>query len=74
MNKYIVGAKLGEGTFGRCYQVTHQKTGLEYAAKVIKRVDRYIISAKDEVLMISKIHSTKLNDPILQKQIDTHIV
>lgn len=68
--KYIVGIKLGEGTFGRCYSVSDRYSGKQYAAKVIKKVERFIVSAREEVVMIEKIHQMSGHDP----RVGDHVV
>lgn len=52
LNDYIRNYKikdhLADGTFGRCLLVKNRESGKYYAAKVIKPVEKYINSAKEE--------------------------
>ncbi len=72
--KYIVGVKLGEGTFGRCYSVSDRYSGKQYAAKVIKKVERFIGSAREEVVMIEKIHEMGGREAALNRAVGEHVV
>lgn len=48
IRSYKVKDHIADGTFGRCLLVKHKYTGKYYAAKVIKPVEKYLNSAKEE--------------------------
>lgn len=62
IKQYKIKDHIADGTFGRCLLVKHKVTKKYYAAKVIKPVEKYIYSAKEE---------TELCDIIRKKDKDS---
>ncbi|XP_074893907.1 inactive serine/threonine-protein kinase PLK5-like isoform X2 [Buteo buteo] len=54
---YKRGRLLGEGTFGRCYQLTEVASGRVYAAKVIPRVRLAMVGIGERVEREQELHS-----------------
>ena len=46
---------MGDGTFGRVYEVTSIRSGTHYACKIIRAVSRYVKSAKIEAKILCDI-------------------
>mmetsp|Transcript_13243 Transcript_13243/g.13193 ORF Transcript_13243/g.13193 Transcript_13243/m.13193 type:complete len:241 (+) Transcript_13243:105-827(+) len=55
MNRYKIIKHLGDGTFGRVFEVVSLKSGEIYACKIIRAVSRYIKSAKIEARILENI-------------------
>jgi dual-specificity kinase len=50
--RYKIIKHLGDGTFGRVYEVVSNRSGEHYACKIIRAVPRYIKSAKIEAKIL----------------------
>lgn len=54
---------MGEGTFGRCYQVTRNTDGRQLALKAVRRVARLTRAAQVEAITLEQLHAKGSNDP-----------
>ena len=61
VNKYKVIKFLGDGEFGRVLLCINLENNIEYAAKIIKPIERYIDSAKVESEILSYIQKNDKN-------------
>jgi serine/threonine protein kinase len=55
-NRFTVQKLAGEGTFGKVYRCSDAKHSDEVAIKVIRKIDRYISSAKIEAKILKQLY------------------
>jgi len=56
LDEYAIGQTLGEGAFGVVSECTHRSTGLEYAVKMVDKVETPVDQIKKEAAMLESLN------------------
>lgn len=67
INNYKIVSHISDGTFGRCFQAIGLKDQKTYAIKIIRAVDRYVRSAKEETGIVEALQTLDPSNELMLK-------